>query len=151
LGKTNIGFSVRHINRQQYQLRTFSIDQIAHAYFHGRTSLPLTPGVILEPAFLLKYGQTLQAEVNTTALVYSTYRVGMGYRQWKTADALTVMLGYVSRRVQYGYSYDITLSSVRTVSDGTHEIFLSYCIPWNTGPPIPVCGGWHWFKNTRWL
>ena len=70
-----------------------------------------------------------------TALYSNTFRMGLGYRS--AADALAVIVGYERGQLQVGYSYDITLSKIRKVSDGTHEIFVKYCFPISFPPPPP--------------
>ena len=88
----------------------------------------------LEPAILLKYGlfnkgYRPQIDLNMTALFAQTFRGGLAFRQWGTSDALSILLGYQKGPLQIGYSYDITLSNVQVVSNGTHEILVKYCIP----------------------
>jgi hypothetical protein len=70
-----------------------------------------------------------QVDINVTTLFAKTFRGGLAFRQWGTSDALSVLLGYETGNIKFGYSYDITLSNVQKVSNGTHEIFVRYCIP----------------------
>jgi hypothetical protein len=88
-----------------------------------------------------------QIDLNATALWNKTFRGGLGYRQWGTTDALTIMLGYVRNELQVGYSYDVTLSGLQQVSNNTHEIMVSYCFrPPTVKPPEK-----NYRRNTRWL
>ena len=95
---------------------------------------------VLEPAILAKYGLLNEAykpqvDVSATALFSNTFRGGIAFRQWGNSDALSILLGYQQNRIKVGYSYDITLSDVQRVSNGTHEIFVRYCIPINVSEP----------------
>jgi type IX secretion system PorP/SprF family membrane protein len=134
-----LGLSVQHLPQSSFRLQSFDIDQKMHLYLSGGTRIQIRPYFVLEPAFLFKYSAIGQIDLNTSLLYDSKYRFGIGFRQWKTSDALSVSIGYVKRRLQVGYSYDITLSNIHLVSHGTHELMVSYCIPIET----------YWHRNTR--
>ncbi len=134
-----LGVAVSHLNGAQFNLvipnpdpsmpgssSVYQLDQ--HIYIHSGLNLSLSGGAnILEPAILFKYNSKPQIDVNVTVLNKGTFRGGLGYRQWGTIDAVTLLLGYVMGPIQVGYSYDMTTSKLQTVSNGTHEIFVSYC------------------------
>jgi type IX secretion system PorP/SprF family membrane protein len=143
------GFSITNINQASYQIQVttqantqanLGLDYVPHYYTQVGVDYHLDNGMVLEPAILGKYGlldgaYKPQVDLNVTALFASTFRGGIGYRQFGNADALSVLLGYQTGNIKIGYSYDITLSNVQRVSNGTHEIFVRYCIPINvTGP-----------------
>jgi hypothetical protein len=99
--------------------------------------------IILEPAILAKYGLLQgsykpQVDLNVTALFANTFRGGIAYRQWGNSDAISVLLGYQKDNIKIGYSYDITVSNIQKVSNGTHEIFVRYCIPISVAPPTKI-------------
>jgi hypothetical protein len=109
--------------------------------------------MVLEPAILVKSKAVPQFDVNTTLLWNDMLRGGLGYRQWGNSDAITIMIGYKMDVTNYsvlnlGYSYDVTMSTVRTVSDGTHEFMLTYCFPIAVKPPVKQK---EFHRNTRWL
>jgi hypothetical protein len=55
-----------------------------------------------------------------------------GYNN-QTLDAVALVAGFkLSEKITLGYSYDITLSNLNTVSNGSHEILVNY----NLGKPI---------------
>lgn len=135
-----IGASIEHINEADFQLSGTGYKLQRHAYFHTGANIPSGSGaVVFEPAVLVKYNSKPQVDLSLTALRQKTWRGGIGYRQWGTTDALTILMGYVKGRLQLGYSYDITLSQIQTVSNGTHEIMVSYCFGKELG----------WFKTIR--
>lgn len=109
--------------------------------------------LILEPAVLFKYGIAKgfsfkpQVDLHATVLYANTIRGGIAYRQWANADATSVLLGYKInqknakgqlRPIELGYSYDITLSSVNSVSNGTHEFMVKICLPYSYEPPEQI-------------
>lgn len=63
---------------------------------------------------------------------------------YRLSDGLGIMLGYESGKFGLGYSYDLTLNKLRTISKGSHEVFLKYIymIP---EPPVQKS------KHPRWL
>ncbi len=138
-----IGASVSHLNGSTYDLSTsgtsgnlYELDQ--HIFVHTGANVPLGSGAnVLEPAVLVKYNSKPQIDLNVTILNNQTYRGGIGYRQWGTIDAITLLLGYVNGPMQFGYSYDITASKIQSVSNGTHEIYASYCFQFKPGDPAP--------------
>ena len=46
---------------------------------------------------------------------------GLGYRNH---DAILLLLGFSSKYVRFGYSYDITISKLSTAAAGSHELNL---------------------------
>lgn len=138
-----LGASVSHLNGSTYDLSVSgaagNIYKLAqHMYFQTGANVPIGSGAnVLEPAILVKYNSKPQIDLNITMLNNETFRGGIGYRQWGTIDALTLLLGYVNGPMQFGYSYDITASKIQSVSNGTHEIYASYCFQFKPGNPAP--------------
>ena len=143
------GFSMTNINQASYLIPVISqagtqtnlgLDYVAHYYTQAGADIHLKNGIILEPAILGKYGlfngaYRPQIDLNVTGLFAQKFRGGLAYRQFGNADALSVLLGFQKDNIKVGYSYDITLSNVQGVSNGTHEIFVRYCILINTVSP----------------
>jgi type IX secretion system PorP/SprF family membrane protein len=136
------GFSARHLNAPKYNL-SLTMQNGQSATLNHTTALQyylvsgvndwyLNPVWSLEPAVLIKQvminaSSRPQFDLNVTALYSKTIRGGLGYRQWGNIDAITIMLGYIRKELQVGYSYDITLSRLREAGNNTHEVFVSYC------------------------
>lgn len=57
------------------------------------------------------------------SLQYGKIKLGVLYRN---RDALIGMLGFTSKRIVVGYSYDYTVSRLTNVTAGSHELFLTY-------------------------
>lgn len=99
----------------------------------------------LEPSVLLKAvsGAPMQLDVNTKVAYQRSLWAGVSYRH---KDALVAMLGANKGSLGIGYSYDFTLSQIKTVSGGSHEIFLAYNIgatrprPTSTPTKLPEPG-----------
>ena len=55
---------------------------------------------------------------------------GLWYRQGPmNSDAFIVLIGFVQSSFKFGYSYDLTVSSLTTATAGAHEISLSMMFP----------------------
>jgi type IX secretion system PorP/SprF family membrane protein len=48
---------------------------------------------------------------------------------FENADALIPLLGFHYKSLRFGYSYDITISMLKSVSGGAHEVSLSWQFP----------------------
>jgi type IX secretion system PorP/SprF family membrane protein len=147
------GFSVTNLNGATYNIETrpgavINFDMEPHMYFLTGADYAINSNLVLEPAVLLKYRAKLQFDLNATVLWNDMLRGGIGYRQWGTFDAITLMAGYKRGQLQVGYSYDVTISKVRLVSDGTHEIMASWCFQLNISDPPEKK---EFYRNTRWL
>lgn len=82
----------------------------------------------LEPSALLKgvKGSPLQVDINLKAIYDKMVWLGVSYR---SLDAIAIMAGaIIKEQFQLGYAYDITTSNLNSVSNGSHEILLSYKI-----------------------
>ncbi|NUM32397.1 MAG: type IX secretion system membrane protein PorP/SprF [Bacteroidetes bacterium] len=138
-----VGAAYNHLNAAKYQFtvtmadngnRGVDMDFVRYLYLSaGGDYMMANKNWKLEPAILVKYNPKLQIDLSTTALYANSLRCGLAYRSM--ADAISLIVGYEKWNIQIGYSYDITLSGVRRVSDGTHELFAKYCIPISFPPP----------------
>lgn len=75
------------------------------------------------------------ADINARAI----YKLAKGRSVWgglnyRTSDAIAIMAGLEFDNIAIGYSYDLTVNGLATVSRGSHEIFLRYC---HFLPPVP--------------
>ncbi|MFM9945715.1 MAG: PorP/SprF family type IX secretion system membrane protein, partial [Bacteroidia bacterium] len=129
-----VGASYNHLNAAKYNFTVqtatgqgaVDMDFVRYLYLTAGADWQLAnPNWILEPAALIKYNPKLQLDLSMTALFSNSIRMGMGYRT--AADAISLLVGYQRGQLQVGYSYDITITRIRQVSDGTHEVFVKYC------------------------
>jgi type IX secretion system PorP/SprF family membrane protein len=76
---------------------------------------------------------------------YIWRNIAYGGLTYRTSDAVAIMLGWVPiTNMTVGYSYDITMNKLSSVSRGSHEILLKYCY---FLPPPPIQKS----KHPRWL
>jgi type IX secretion system PorP/SprF family membrane protein len=145
------GFSMTNINQAKYSVsvttkagptKNLNMSYVPHYYTVVGSDIDMG-SFILEPAILAKYGLLQgsyrpQVDLNMTALFANIFRGGIAYRQWSNSDAISVLLGYQKDNIKIGYSYDITVSNIQKVSNGTHEIFVRYCIPISVAPTTKI-------------
>ena len=65
---------------------------------------------------------------------------GLAYRGYnnQSTDAIILMAGLnLSEKLSVAYAYDLTLSDLRTVQDGSHEITLKYNLRQRIGAGVP--------------
>lgn len=74
----------------------------------------------------------ISADINFRAIWDDTFYGGITYR---TTDAIGIMVGLNWNSFTFGYSYDITVNRISSVSAGSHELMVKYCYPL---PPIPI-------------
>jgi hypothetical protein len=82
-------------------------------------------------------GVQTQIDVNARFDYQELYFGGLTFRGYnaRSIDALAWFVGVrVSKQLSLSYAYDITLSKLRTYSEGTHEIVVHY----NLGKPVGV-------------
>ena len=82
-------------------------------------------------------GVQTQVDLNARFDYQEIYFGGLTFRGYNasTIDALAIFVGArMSKHLSISYGYDITLSKLKTYSDGTHEIVVHY----NLGKPIGV-------------
>jgi hypothetical protein len=84
-----------------------------------------------------------QLDVNALLVINKKYWGGLSYR---LQDAAVIMIGLeIIPNLKFGYAYDLTLSSIKSYSSGTHEVMLGYCFK-----PIKVIHR-QFHRNVRFL
>ena len=108
----------------------FNMD-LSRASFLRRHYL-LTAGIVLDvakrvklkPSVLVKYVESapMEGDINLSAVLNDALWLGVSYR---TDDAVALIFEYQTKSYfRIGYSYDITLTNLRSYSNGSHEIMI---------------------------
>jgi type IX secretion system PorP/SprF family membrane protein len=123
-----VGLSVPQLFQKNIDLKSDNIiqqKQIRHYYLHGGYIFETKGNFKFEPSVLLKFVESglFQLDINTRAIYKDLLSFGLSYR---TSDAIVFHLGYLSPRFQAGYSFDLTITPLRTNTYGSHEIVLIY-------------------------
>jgi type IX secretion system PorP/SprF family membrane protein len=126
--------SMSQLKAQRYNYGTTAVaTTVSHLYLMGGiTKLDFLGKSDLKfhPSFFFKRAAVNQIELTGLLEYQQKLWGGLAYRS--TSDALSVLLGYSGfkgslKGLRIGYSYDLTLTRILSVSSGTHEIQLNYC------------------------
>lgn len=125
--------SVTHITQPKIKFSKGTPYVSRHYYVTGGYNLQLpNPSLELLPSvFAFSDGKEVQFAV--TSLIRYNKKVwgGVSYR---TGDALIGIVGLeLFNGIRLGYSYDFTISDVRTNSSGSHEFMINYCFDLSLG------------------
>lgn len=124
-----LAVSVRHINQA-----TLSFNESGryllkrHYYMSGGHTLKMTnEKIVALPSVYFKTDAiTWQADLNVTILYDKRFWFGLGYR---LEDAIVVSIGSeLGNGIKFGYSYDISTSTLSRYNAGSHEFFLAYSV-----------------------
>jgi len=99
--------------------------RIRHYFLNMGYDLDISEEFSLEPSVLLKFMETgvFQADINVYATYLKMVSLGLSYR---SGNAMVIQLGYKNETLNIGYAYDLSLSDIKTVSSGSHEIMFVY-------------------------
>jgi type IX secretion system PorP/SprF family membrane protein len=149
-----VGLSMTHINPKEYQYTapsgsTSFTKSARHIYvvagmnfqnFMGNPALSFDPSIMIKT--VMGQGGFVKPQFTPQGMVTwnNTFSGGLSLRaQGFGMDAASILLGYYppikgnapngigNQLLRIGYSYDITLQSLRRASNGTHELQVNYC------------------------
>ncbi len=96
-----------------------------HYYLNGGANINLANNNKIIPSIMIKKVGALpiQVDINFRGVYHEFLWAGISYR---TRDAFVALFGVDYGQSSFGYSYDITTSSIRIPSAGTHGLLYSY-------------------------
>jgi len=113
----------------------------SHLYVMGGYDFPLSnPMFVVKPSFFLK-SDLVTATVDVNALL-EWNKFLWGGMSWRYNDAAVVMAGInyepeiIPGVARFGYAYDITTNKLSSGSNGSHEIFIQYCLKLKEKSPV---------------
>lgn len=126
--KYYVGLAIPQLVNRNVDLKSDGIiqeKQVRHYYLHGGYTFDLNPDFTLEPSLLFKFMESglFQVDINAMLEYKKMALLGLSLR---TSDAFVVQVGYRYQDFRIGYSYDITISKLKGISAGSHEILLIY-------------------------
>lgn len=122
------GFSVPYLLNNLYpnHQETSQARQYRHWFASAGYVLALNRDLKLKPNVLVKavQGAPVEVDLNANLLIKETLWVGMSYRSF---DALSWLVEFqFTPKLRAGYAYDMTVSPLRQVNNGSHELMLNY-------------------------
>lgn len=127
-----LGFSVPFIlnNKVATSAERFlaEIKEARYYFLRGGIVLPLDrmDKVKVNPSILVRAqeGQPLSLDLNASVIFYDVFSIGTSYR---LGDSFITFIDLkLSEKIHFGYSYDLTSSSINGFSNGTHEFMLNF-------------------------
>ena len=96
-----------------------------HYYLNGGANVNLVNNNKIIPSFMIKKVGALpiQIDINLRGVYNDFLWAGFSYR---SSDAVVLLFGVDYNQSSFGYSYDITTSSIRIPSAGSHGLLYSY-------------------------
>ncbi len=130
------GFSVRNINEGQAEFSTLTLSLKRNYNFSVGAHFDLGRVLSLHPYALLRSDLT-QTQVDFSVILRYNDNIfgGASFRGYNvnSSDAVAILAGFrLSEKLTLAYAYDLTLSDLNTVSNGSHEIMLNF----NLNKPI---------------
>lgn len=127
-GNYYLGASVQQLLKQNLYFNTSSTvtqsQTVPHYFFTAGVKLPVSEDIALMPSVLVKVIQPVPTtfDVNLKMAFQDIFWIGGSYRKDDSFGALAGI--NISSSINVGYSYDLTTSALKTVSNGTHEIVI---------------------------
>jgi type IX secretion system PorP/SprF family membrane protein len=115
----------------------------------GGYNFRLGKNVKLQPSLLLKTNfQKIQVDLSLLLTIHDNIMTGFAFRGYsaKTIDAFSVFIGGQLKGIKIIYSYDTNISFLKSFNSGTHEISLSYFMPYKSSTLKGV-----YYHNARFL
>lgn len=129
------GLSSTHLTAQDLEGTSFDYTVSRHYYFMTGYEAELNSSWKLLPALMVKSDAvSTSIDANVRGVWNDFVWAGVSLRTG--IDAISPMAGLnyklpgsqtLEHSIQFGYSYDVTLSDVKNFSSGSHELFLGYC------------------------
>lgn len=149
------GLSSTHLSESEIlSTSTFGLDPAGystarHYYIMGGYKMPnVGPGALDFNMMMRTDMVKFSVDLNSRYFIKKD-GVEMGYAglTYRTSDALGIMLGYNAfKNFTCGYSYDITLNKLSSISRGSHEFFVRYCY-YLKNPPKTYSTHPRWLGN----
>ncbi len=108
-----------------------AVTQKRHYFVTGGYVFTLSPAVKFRPSFLVKAvdGAPLGIDLTANFLLAERLWLGAAYRN---EDSMAGIIAYnITPQFRAGYSYDFTLSPLKTQQSGSHELMLQYDFRFN--------------------
>ncbi len=142
--KMEAGIAVNHLNEGQAKFSTLNLKLSRSYIFNLGFHFDLSNSLSLHPSALVR-SDAVQTQTDFSVIVKYNDNIfgGAAFRGYnaKTADAVVLIAGMrLSEKLNLAYAYDLTLSELNTVSNGSHEISLNYNLgkPFGKGRPPKI-------------
>lgn len=135
------GISARNLNSPVlgFEGLDYTLGRQYHGYLRARFDL-LRRWEALPFAYAISDGSQTQLSGGVNLRYQENIFGGAAYRTGGAdgPDAIVIMGGFnLSEKISVAYAYDVTMSTLRTVEDGSHEITVKYNLRKRIGAGVP--------------
>ena len=138
------GFSMANLNSPGIGMGTFNWSETPAFFANVALHLGLSQNFSAHPALWVRGdGIQVQTDLGLIFQYKENISAGASLRGYdsKSLDAIAFIAGFqISEKLRLGYAWDWTLSPLQQVSNGSHEVLLTYALPKVLGrlrlPPI---------------
>lgn len=142
--KLELGISANNLIEPTATLNaeeTVNIKFIRNYFFSFAYSFEISRDIVIQPSIFAK-SDLIQTQLEASAVVKYNDNIfgGASFRGYNanSIDAAVLLAGFkLNEKITLAYSYDLTLSGLRKVSNGSHEILLNYNLNKPIGKGIP--------------
>ena len=140
--RMDIGFSANNLIESKAKLdNSTEIQQKRNYFFIFAYNFDLGNTITIHPSILTKSDfKEHQLDISTLVKYNDNIFGGLSFRGYSSnsIDAVVFMAGFkLSEKMTFAYAYDMTLSGLKNVSKGSHEIMLNYNLNKPIGAGIP--------------
>lgn len=124
-----LGFSNQHMPNAKILWPNTTGRNTTHFYAYTGYNFSLSKDIVFQPSILARTNNPApyQLEYNAKLIYDDMLWAGFSYRHTSSS---CVMIGCkLEEKLSFGYSYDFTLTELNKYSAGTHELLVSYLIP----------------------
>lgn len=130
------GLGVRHLLEEEAEFDNFTMLLRRTFFFQAEGKINIASNWLLVPMLLVRTdGRQLQTDIGALVEYNENFFIGTNFRGYNSnsLDAVGIMGGLnISPKFKLAYNYDLTLSALNDVSNGSHEILLRF----NLNKPI---------------
>lgn len=135
--KWNFGLAVRNVTAATIRLSEFDLNTTRTIFFNAQTSFPLGTSLLFQPSVIVRTDLTqIQTDLGLLIRYNDNIFGGASFRGYNSnsIDALGLIAGAkLNEKLSVAYAYDLILSPLREVSNGSHELRVHYRIQQGTG------------------
>ena len=135
--KWNFGLAVRNVSAASIRLSEFDLNTTRSIFFNTQTSFPLGTSLLFQPSVIVRTDLTqIQTDLGLLIRYNDNIFGGASFRGYNSnsIDALGLIAGAkLNEKLSVAYAYDLILSPLREVSNGSHELRVHYRIQQGIG------------------
>ncbi len=124
-----LGFSDQHMINSKLYWDNSTGRNTTHFYAYTGYNFHLNKTWVIQPTILARTNSPAPYQLEYNARIIYDDMIWAGFSYRHTSSACFMIGCKIDNQLSFAYSYDITLSALKKYSTGSHEIVVSYLIP----------------------